>query len=109
MQITPMLDLTSILIQIPLVGAFIWFALKLNASHQRTIDKLIADGRVSSLSVMTDWRNYLSKRDEQWLQFLVDQRDSQNRTLDTFAQRLSDLSNVVSDLDQHIRSKQALE
>lgn len=99
------LDLTSILVQIPLVAAFIWFALKLNSDHQKTIDKIVADNRAANISVMTDWRNYLKERDGQWLQFLLEQRNSQNATLDAFAERLSDLSHTVADLDKHIRSK----
>jgi len=101
---TPTLDLTSILVQIPLVAAFIWFALRLNADHQKTIDKIISDNRSASMSVMADWRNYLKERDAQWLQSLIEQRNSQNTTLDMFAQRMSDLTHSISDLDQHIRS-----
>ncbi len=99
------LDLTSILVQIPLVAAFIWFALRLNADHQKTIDKIVADNRAANMSVMMDWRNYLKERDGQWLQFLLEQRNSQNATLDVFAERIADLSHAVSDLDKHVRSK----
>ena len=112
----PAFDLTSFLVQVPLVAIFIWFALRLNADHQKAVDKLVSDqqqavdkivvdNRASSSSVMVDWRKYLKDRDEQWIQFLIEQRSSQNATMDMFSQRLSDLSHVVSDLDRHVRSK----
>ena len=99
------IDWTSVLVQVPIVAVFIWFTLRLNAEHQKTIDKIVADNRQSSTTVMTDWRNYLKERDEQWISFLIEQRNSQNKTLDTFAQRLNDVATVVRDLDVHVRSR----
>ena len=98
------IDWTSVLVQVPIVAVFIWFTLRLNAEHQKTIDKIVADNRQSSTAVMADWRNYLKERDEQWINFLIEQRNSQNKTLDTFAQRLNDVATVVRDLDVHART-----
>ena len=99
------IDWTSVLVQVPIVAVFIWFMLRLNTEHQKTIDKIVADNRQSSTTVMTDWRNYLKERDEQWISFLIEQRNSQNKTLDTFTQRLNDVATVVRDLDVHVRPR----
>lgn len=91
------------LIQIPLVAAFIWFTLQLNKSHQETIDKIISDSRASSVTVMRDWRDYLKQRDEQWQSFLIEQRNSTTEALDVMAERMTEISKVVADLDRHVR------
>lgn len=93
------------LIQIPLVAAFIWFALQLNKSHQNAMDKLIIDNRAANMSVMADWRENLRQRDLQWQNFLIEQRNSTNEALDSVAERMSEISRVVADLDRHTREE----
>lgn len=107
-------DFTSILVQVPLVAAFIWFALQLNKSHntamdkiltdnRTAIDKIIADSRASNVSVMRDWREVLKQRDEQWQSFLREQRTSTNEAIDTLAERLAEISRIVAELDRDVR------
>jgi len=103
MASTP-IDWSQILVQAPVVAIFVWFVLRLNDAHQKVIDRLTNDNRSANVTVMTDWRNYLKDRDEQWRLFLVEQRESMNDSLDAMSQQIGQIATVVSELDHHMRS-----
>lgn len=78
-------DYLGLLIQVPLVGVFIWFALRL-------------------VSMFLD---SLEKRDLQWQNFLKEQREATNTSMSNLAARLGDemkeISKEVSELRGRIR------
>lgn len=80
----------SLLIQVPLVGIFIWFTLKLNEQNQ-----------VAS-----------TKRDDEWRDFLKEQREASNAALARIAEEVKTLSNQQAQMqalfishDESIRSQ----
>lgn len=58
----------GLLIQIPLVGIFVWFSLDLIAKFLKSIDA----------------------RDEQWRAFFNQQREANNQAIDNMARRFAD-------------------
>lgn len=73
-------DYIGLLIQVPLVGVFIWFALKQTSMFLDSIEK----------------------RDTQWQQFLKEQREATDASMQNLAARLGDeiksLSQEVAEL-----------
>lgn len=79
----------SLLIQVPLVGIFIWFTLKLNEQNQTAA----------------------TKRDDEWRGFLKEQREASNAALARIAEEVKTLSNQQAQMqalfiahDESIRS-----
>lgn len=67
-------NVVSLLIQIPLVGAFMWFFDRLVSKHQAEIDR----------------------RDQQWRDFLREERTQLNRNTDAIVGQLNALSENVT-------------
>lgn len=66
----------GLLIQVPLVGMFIWFTLRQNK----------------------DFLTAMEKRDEQWREFLRDHTDSTNAAIGRIAEEVKLLSREVSEM-----------
>ncbi len=74
----------GLLVQVPLVGIFIFFTLKLISIFIGTVDKFLAA---------------LKERDEQWKSFLEEQRKINNEVIKDFASRLGEeMKKVTSEV-----------
>ena len=67
-------DFISLLIQIPLVGIFVWFTLRLSA----------------------DYRNDTTRRDEQWQRFIEQQNELWRNFIRELVERSSDAEDMTS-------------
>lgn len=66
----------SLLIQVPLVGMFIWFTLRQNK----------------------DFLDAMEKRDEQWREFLSNHTESTNQAIGRIAEEVKTLARELSEL-----------
>jgi hypothetical protein len=69
----------GLLIQVPLVGIFVWFSLKIVSIFMASLD--LRDRQ---------WTTSLESRDKQWQDFLEQQRKANNEAIAHMAQRFSD-------------------
>ena len=69
-------ELLSVLAQIPLVAAFVWFALEMLKRQERST----------------------SERDQQWREFLKDQRETDRMMLRNVVDELSTVAHEVSEV-----------
>lgn len=77
--------LVNLLVQIPLVGVFIWFILE-------------RDKRSDAA---------LSERDKQWREFLAEQREQNNNAISRLAEEIKGISSQVSSLNGIISAHDA--
>lgn len=76
MEVTNIETYLGLLIQVPLVGMFIWFTLRQNK----------------------DFLTAMEKRDEQWREFLREHTDSTNAAIGRIAEEVKLLSREVSEM-----------
>lgn len=84
MQVT---DIVSLLTQIPLVGLFIWFTLRLSGDYRADAEKRDKQ-----------WQTFIEQQNELWRGFIRDLVERSSSADDTVSQRLSDLAIVIRSL-----------
>jgi uncharacterized protein YukE len=86
-------DLVSLLIQIPLVGIFVWFTLRLSADYRADTEKRDAQ-----------WQTFISQQNELWRNFIRELVERSSSADDTVSQRLSELAGVIRSLVDDFKS-----
>jgi hypothetical protein len=77
----------NLLIQIPLVGIFVWFSLRLSADHRAD-----AERRDSQ------WQMFIEQQNVLWRGFIKDLSEQSSASSDLTSQRLSELAQIISSL-----------
>jgi hypothetical protein len=80
-------DLISLLIQIPLVGIFVWFALRLSADY-----------RTDTARRDEQWQRFIEQQNELWRNFIRELVERSSNSEDMTAQRLTELATVIRGL-----------
>lgn len=83
----------SLLIQIPLVGAFMWFALRLSADYRADTDKRDKQ-----------WQAFIEQQNELWRNFIRELVERSSNADDMVSQRLSELATITRSLLDDFRS-----
>ena len=97
-------QLVPLVVQIPLVFAFMWFTLRLSADY-----------RADAVRRDTQWQAFIEQQNILWRGFIKDMNEQSHASNDLTSQRLSELAQIISSLlddfkahDQrtNVRSKQ---
>ena len=80
-------DIVSLLIQIPLVGIFVWFSLRLSADYRADAEKRD-----------TQWQAFIVQQNELWRNFIRELVERSSSADDTVSQRLTELALVIRSL-----------
>ncbi len=90
--------------QVPLVGVFIWFTLRLLHLGQAEREA----GKDMSARVMNEWRQYMLARDTEWRQFLVDERQARSESMGRLAEEMKSLAQAQVSLEKSLLSHDEL-
>jgi len=85
------MDWITILVQIPIIAAFIWFVLEMNKRQKEYDEK-------REISAAEE----REKRDKEWRDFLSNERRASEATLGKVANRLDSLGEVIEKHDQKL-------
>lgn len=99
-------SIQNLLIQIPLVGIFIWFILE----QQKRADAAALNRQQKADAEQekrdNDWRNFLqqqyekmSEQDKQWREFIAEQRDQSNAAIARLAEEIKGNSLMISQMN----------
>ena len=77
----------NLLIQIPLVGIFVWFSLRLSSDHR-------ADAERRDVQ----WQMFIEQQNQIWLSFIKDLNEQGRTSSDLNSQRLSELAQLIGSL-----------
>ena len=77
----------NLLIQIPLVGIFVWFALRLSADYRADAEKRDKQ-----------WQTFIDQQNELWRSFIKDLVERSSSADDIVSQRLAELATVIRSL-----------
>lgn len=77
-------EVIQLLIQIPLLGVFVWFTLRLSADYR-------ADGEKRE----AQWQTFITQQNELWRNFIRELVERSSTADDTVSQRLSELAIVI--------------
>jgi len=98
-------EIINVLIQIPLVGAFIWFTLRLSDIHQK--ERTARDAA---------WQAWLTDQNMQMREFLAEQRSASNGALARLAEEIksntthtAELTGVITRHDERMTTRLAIE
>lgn len=88
-------DYIGLLIQVPIVGIFIFFTLKLIGIFMTALTQF----QEAQKQRDAQWENALIQRDEQWQDFLKEQREITNNAITSLAARLGEeIKNVAQEV-----------
>ena len=87
-------DYISLLIQVPILGAFIWFTLRLSS-----------DFRADTKTRDVQWQAFIAQQNDLWRSFIKDMLDTSNRAEDMTAHRLQELAAIISVLRDDLRPR----
>ena len=83
----------SLLIQIPLLGAFIWFTLRLSADFR-------ADAKIRD----TQWQDFIRQENVLWRGFVQELVDKSTVADDMVSQRLFELVGIIRELQHDFKT-----
>ncbi len=89
-------DLISLLIQIPLVGIFVWFTLRLSADY-----------RADTAKRDEQWQKFIEQQNELWRNFIRELVERSSEAEDLTSQRLAELALVIRQLLDKFESHDA--
>lgn len=80
-------DFASLLIQVPLLAAFIWFTLRLSSDYRA--DTALRDAQ---------WQGFISQQNELWRSFIKELVERSSTADDVVSQRLYELATLIKSL-----------
>lgn len=80
-------EIVQLLIQVPLLGVFVWFTLKLSG-----------DFRADTAKRDEQWQKFIEQQNELWRNFIRELVERSSSADDTVSQRLSELALVIRSL-----------
>lgn len=86
-------DIIPLLVQVPLLGVFVWFTLRLSADYRA--DAARRDGQ---------WQIFIDQQNSLWRGFIKDLNDQNCTSNDLTAQRLAELAQVISVLQADFKA-----
>lgn len=89
-------DMISLLIQIPLLGVFVWYTLRLSADYRADA------GRRDE-----QWQRFIEQQNELWRNFIRELVERSSGADDMTSQRLAELATVIRGLLDDFKSHDA--
>jgi hypothetical protein len=80
-------QLVPLIVQIPLVFAFMWFTLRLSGDH-----------RADAIRRDVQWQAFIEQQNILWRNFIKDLTEQGRASNDLTSQRLSELAQIISSL-----------
>lgn len=80
-------EVIQLLIQIPILGVFVWFTLKLSG-----------DFRADTAKRDEQWQKFIEQQNELWRSFIRELVERSSTADDTVSQRLSELATITRSL-----------
>jgi low affinity Fe/Cu permease len=97
----------GLLIQVPLVGIFVWFALQLIHKFLSSIESVTKSFTVAIEAMTSTFVQSADNRDGAWRDFMNQQREANNASIANMAARFSDeirvLGKEVAELKNQVR------
>lgn len=104
----------NILIQFPLVAAFMWFALKVTSDQRAEIERLEKQWQSEIERIVDQWTQDIKRRDDEWREFTREQNvqwrgfigdfwERSTQADDLVASRLAELANVLKSLSDDFK------
>jgi len=89
-------NLISLLVQIPLVGIFVWFTLRMSADYRADTNR--RDDQ---------WQKFIEQQNELWRNFIRELVERSSEAEDMTSQRLAELALVIRQLLDKLESHDA--
>lgn len=77
----------NLLVQVPLIGIFVWFSLRLSADY-----------RADSERRDKQWQSFIEQQNQLWRSFIKDLTDQSCTANDMTSQRLAELAQLIGGL-----------
>lgn len=99
----------TLLIQAPIVAAFIWFTLQLAKlqqsqlkAHQDALEKTIAMGREERSQISEQWRDWMGQQNQIFLNFLAEERAHRQQLVATVSTDIRSMEETLKKLSSQI-------